>query len=159
VDLITGFSYFNTNGNRDRFSKIIETQVVASVFLTKRDVFKKIGVFDEEFFIYYDDTDFCIRAKNAGFRIVCIPSLKAYHKYPSHPLEAKKRWLSGAYYISRNKIIFMKKYSKSFKLFLLLYPAYFTYFIFVALSLKRIDVAKDFVKGTIAGLRWALKKV
>ncbi len=35
--------------------------------LVKKDVFKKIGLFDERFFLYYEDVDFCIRARNKGY--------------------------------------------------------------------------------------------
>lgn len=158
VSLTTGFNYFNASEDRDQSSGVMDTQVVPSVALTRRDVINKIGGYDEEFFRGYSDTEFCLRAKNAGFRIVCIPSLRAYHKFPSDPIEAKRKWLSRAYYTSRNKIIFMKKYSKNFMLFLLFYfTIFFPYYMFISLVLRRTDATKNFLKGTISGLRSVMK--
>lgn len=37
--------------------------------LIKKDVFKKIGFFDGRYFLYFEDVDFCLRAKAAGFSI------------------------------------------------------------------------------------------
>lgn len=37
--------------------------------MVKKDVFEKIGLFDENFFLYFEDVDFCLRAKKAGFRV------------------------------------------------------------------------------------------
>lgn len=47
----------------------------------KKSVFKKIGYFDEGFFMYYEDVDFCLRAKKAVFRIIFNPSAISHHGY------------------------------------------------------------------------------
>jgi GT2 family glycosyltransferase len=41
---------------------------------------KKIGMMDESYFMYYDDSDFTIRARRAGFRMVYEPESIIYHK-------------------------------------------------------------------------------
>ncbi len=46
----------------------------------KKQVFEKIGLFDEKFFLYFEDTDFCLRAKKAGFKIVVEPKSIVLHK-------------------------------------------------------------------------------
>lgn len=46
----------------------------------KREVFKKIGLLDERFFLYFEDLDFCLRAKKVGFRIVYVPEAVIWHK-------------------------------------------------------------------------------
>ncbi|MCL4338979.1 glycosyltransferase family 2 protein [Patescibacteria group bacterium] len=62
--------------------------------LIKRGVFEEIGYFDENYFFYYEDTDFCTRAKKAGFSIkVC------HHTYIDHKLAGSiGRWSSRAIY-------------------------------------------------------------
>lgn len=78
----------------------------ASMMVTK-EVFEKIGLFDEDFFLYYEDSDFCFRAKKAGFKIMYIPEAISYHE------NAKTTGLGSPlqdYYITRNRMIFAKKF-------------------------------------------------
>lgn len=46
----------------------------------KKEVFDKIGLFDRDFFIMYDDIDFCWRAQLFGFRVMIAPKSIVYHK-------------------------------------------------------------------------------
>lgn len=66
--------------------------------LISRDVFEKIGLFDENFFFYFEDVDFCTRAKKAGFRVENEPSVKIQHKLGA----SIGRWTSQA--IFRNVV-------------------------------------------------------
>jgi GT2 family glycosyltransferase len=50
----------------------------ASLF--KTEVFKHIGLFDESFFMYFEDVDVSFRAQLAGWKVVYNPSAVAYHK-------------------------------------------------------------------------------
>lgn len=45
----------------------------------KCSVFNQINGFDEQFFMYCEDIDICIRAKNAGYKLVYLPELKVVH--------------------------------------------------------------------------------
>jgi hypothetical protein len=47
--------------------------------LVHRQVWERIGLFDPRFFMYYEDLDFCIRAKEVGYRIVCATQAKMWH--------------------------------------------------------------------------------
>src|SRR5256885_1932740 len=49
------------------------------VMAIRRDVLDAIGVFDERYFMYYEDLDYCARARAAGFRLACIPRARAWH--------------------------------------------------------------------------------
>lgn len=44
------------------------------------DLFKQIGLFDEDFFAYYEDVDISFRARLAGWSVVYTPRAIAYHK-------------------------------------------------------------------------------
>jgi len=52
-----------------------------SAMLVRRQVFDRIGAFDEEYFMYLEDLDFSLRAKNAGFIVVLNPGAIAWHEY------------------------------------------------------------------------------
>jgi len=64
-----------------RFAEPFECQYVeGSCMLVKRAVIDEIGVLDEVFApAYYEDTDYCFRAREAGFRIVYSPYSEIYH--------------------------------------------------------------------------------
>lgn len=48
-----------------------------------RGVIKKIGYLDESFFLYLEDTEYCLRAQKAGVEVIYNPSLVLYHKNSS----------------------------------------------------------------------------
>jgi len=45
----------------------------------RREIFERIGGFDEDFFMYFEDVDFSVRAQLAGYRCIYVPSAKIYH--------------------------------------------------------------------------------
>jgi N-acetylglucosaminyl-diphospho-decaprenol L-rhamnosyltransferase len=48
-------------------------------FMTRRDVFDKMGGFDEGFFLYWEDADYCRRAADAGLRRMYVPTASVRH--------------------------------------------------------------------------------
>jgi len=51
----------------------------AGMFFQKK-LWQKLGGFDEGFFFTFEDLDFCLRAKRAGFRIIHTPKAKIFHQ-------------------------------------------------------------------------------
>lgn len=49
--------------------------------ITRRDVIEKIGGFDDDFFIYMEETDLCWRIWLHGYKVVLIPNSIVYHKF------------------------------------------------------------------------------
>lgn len=58
--------------------------VTGAAVLISRRCTEAIGVFDESFFMYYEDVDFCRRAWQAGWRVEYRPELAVRHLYPYH---------------------------------------------------------------------------
>jgi GT2 family glycosyltransferase len=52
----------------------------AGAALYRREMFLRIGLFDEEFVSYYEDVDLSLRAQLAGYRCVYVPTAMCYHK-------------------------------------------------------------------------------
>lgn len=75
--------------------------------LIRRAVFEHIGLFDERYFFYYEDTDFCMRARAAGFDIAYLPGAVAYHA-----VSASTRGIAGLreFYMARSRQIFFRKH-------------------------------------------------
>lgn len=76
--------------------------------LIHRNVIEKIGYEDETVFMYFDDTDICVRMNDAGFKIKYVPSAFMWHKVSSSGggMDSKVY----VYYNFRNKFYFMNKY-------------------------------------------------
>jgi len=52
-----------------------------AAMLVRREVLEKIGLFDEDFFLYQEDLDLCMRARLAGWRVLLASASKVHHKY------------------------------------------------------------------------------
>ena len=53
--------------------------VTACGVLIKRQCIEDIGLFDERFFMYYEDSDYALRAQLAGYKMVVVPKAKMWH--------------------------------------------------------------------------------
>lgn len=88
----------------------------------KRKLVEKIGNFDERYFLYFEDTDWCIRAKKVGYKIVLASRARIWHK-ASSSLGAESPLFY--YYRTRNRLLFMFKNAP--RLFFLIFFFYFVY--------------------------------
>jgi GT2 family glycosyltransferase len=80
-----------------------------SGILIKRNVLEDIGLLDEKFFLYFEETDLALRASKNGYDSTYIPHAKIWHKVSKSGGGIKKE--IGLYYITRNRWIFMKKWA------------------------------------------------
>jgi len=55
-------------------------QVMGAFFCIRREVLEEIGFLDDGFFIWYEEVDYCVRAKNANWRVRYFSDLHAKHK-------------------------------------------------------------------------------
>lgn len=80
--------------------------ITACAILLRRQVIEQVGILDQRFFIYYEETDWCVRATKAGWRILYVPSARLWHK-----VSAAMGTTSPAtdYYMNRNVLLFLAK--------------------------------------------------
>lgn len=76
--------------------------------LVNKSVFEKIGFFDEKFYLYYEDLDFCQRAKMVGEKIYFSPEAVIWHKNAGSSFSGSNL---QDYYIVRNRLLFGMKYA------------------------------------------------
>jgi len=90
--------------------------------LIRRACIEEIGLLDEEYFLYYEETDWAVRARRAGWDVLFIPTPGVWHK-----IEAGSGWVSSttAYYLTRNRLYFMRKNYPSHLPFTLLFSFLF----------------------------------
>ena len=55
-------------------------QVIGAYFLTRRALFQKLGGFDQRFFVYFEEVDFCVRARTAGSTAFFLAGAQAFHR-------------------------------------------------------------------------------
>lgn len=74
--------------------------------LVKREIFEAVGLLDEDYFLLFEDTDFCSRVQKAGYCTRYVPKSKVWHKVSRSIGKQSCRY---EYYIYRNSLMFVKK--------------------------------------------------
>jgi len=88
---------------------IQETEYITGCcLLAKKEVIEKIGLMPEEYFVYYEDTDWSFKARRAGFKCIFVPQSKIWHKGSKSSIEYS---LSYIYYHTRNGLLFATRYA------------------------------------------------
>jgi GT2 family glycosyltransferase len=80
--------------------------------LIRRDVFDRVGLMDERYFVYSDDTDFMYRAWRAGLPLYLLPDAQLFHKVSS--LTGGGQSDFTLYYSSRGRALFLAKHLGAF---------------------------------------------
>lgn len=75
--------------------------------LVRRQVIEQVGALDERFFYYWEETEWCMRARRAGWRLVHVPQAQLWHKgvqrnYVPSP--------NVTYYQTRNRLLALQKH-------------------------------------------------
>lgn len=111
--------------------------------MVRAEVFNEIGLMDEKYFAYYDDTDFILRAIRKGFKLWYEPSVFLLHKVSSSSGGDSSPFY--IYYGNRNKIYFIRKNFSGIKKYFLLFYTLMSRIIFYL----KFDTAgrKNLVKG------------
>ncbi len=79
--------------------------ITGAAMLIKREVIEKIGLMREEYFLYYEDVDWCIRARRAGYNCVVVPESHVWHKVSATNKEGSPSYI---YYHARNSLMLAK---------------------------------------------------
>lgn len=82
-------------------------------------IFKMVGFFDDNYFLYYDDTDFCMRLYTNGIHIAFAKDAIVYHKVSMSTGGSESK--VSIYYGNRNRLYFREKFKHVFSLSALLY--------------------------------------
>lgn len=75
--------------------------------LIKKDVIKEVGLYDNDYFLYMEDVDFCARVLKKGYKLRYIPNSIIYHKVSSSTGGDESPLF--LYYITRNRLLYNKK--------------------------------------------------
>ena len=96
--------------DRGQFDQVEETELATGCcMMIKREVLDRVGLFDDKYYLYYEDSDLNVRTKKAGFKIVYIPKSVIFHKNAGSAGGSGSRLQD--YYITRNRLLFGMRYA------------------------------------------------
>jgi GT2 family glycosyltransferase len=72
-------------------------------FIVRSSIIEKIGMFDERFFMYAEDTEFSARIQSNGYKLLYVPNAHIYHRVGREDVHAMP-----LYYNVRNRYLFLK---------------------------------------------------
>lgn len=93
-----------------QFDKTIQTDFATGCcLLVKKEVIEKIGFLDENYFLYFEDVDYSLRARKAGFKVIYYGGINIWHK--NALTSGKPGSDTHIYYQTRNRLYFGFKYA------------------------------------------------
>ncbi len=132
--------------------------ITGCCFLVKSSVIKEVGLLDDRFFIYYEDTDWSLRIRERGFKLKYVPESIIYHEVgrsdENRSSQGEGNLSPFSHYITvRNEIFLMRKHSNVltyitssiYQLFKL--AAYISYFTIKRRPKKRNASIRGFMEG------------
>jgi GT2 family glycosyltransferase len=169
VPLLPPYNKLSGVVDSEIYDKVSYTSgVTGAAMLISKDVISSIGLLDENFYMGHEDVDYCLRATNAGFKIIYNGMVKLTHLEgftSTHSADPSTR-LKMFYYFVRNFVYFRRKYSSRYRLndfiksqLLLLGYAFFEYksprlkLSNIRLHNNEIAYVINFIKGYVDGLK------
>lgn len=146
INPLTGRGKFIGSGKSDKpeYCTTKATELIhGSAMLITRKLIDDIGLMEESFFLYYEELDWCERAKRAGYLLYVVGQSVVYHK---ESVSVGKNSPLRMYYITRNRLWFMQR---NFAIF----PFTVSLLFFTLISLPK-NIVLLLIKGRL-DLLWA----
>ena len=83
--------------------------ITGCLFITRSDVLRKVGLFDERYCLYFEDSDLGMRIKKQGYSLMFDPNIKLWHKV------AQSSGIGSPlndYFLTRNRLVFGMDYAR-----------------------------------------------
>jgi len=80
--------------------------VIGACMMVRREAMEQVGLLDENYFLFLEETDWCYRLKKAGWKIYHVPQAEVYH-FQGKGVEMEKKRARIEYY--RSRALFFKK--------------------------------------------------
>jgi GT2 family glycosyltransferase len=91
--------------------------VIGACMMVRRDAWSRVGLLDENYFLFLEETDWCYRMKRAGWKIYYVPDAEVYH-FQGKGVEKVKKEARLEYF--RSRYHFFKKNKGNLHWFILL---------------------------------------
>jgi hypothetical protein len=141
-----------------QYDQVVERELTDDVFLlVRKSVFAKIGGYDEDFAYYgHENVDWCLRTREAGFKIMYAPGAKLWHK-------GRTGGAWTAFYLfhqTRNDYVLVAKHLSRPKAFVSAALMAFWYqpkWLVFRVRPTKLSQVKAYLKGQFEGVRWLLR--
>jgi GT2 family glycosyltransferase len=105
-------------GKERNYSEPIEVDsVIGACMMVRRDAIEQVGLLDEDYFLFLEETDWCFRIRKAGWKVYHVPQAEVYH-FQGKSAEKDKRRAKIEYY--RSRYHFFKKHKGYAQFYILL---------------------------------------
>lgn len=92
---------------KTHFNEVLSLDYIyGCAMLIPRVILEKIGLLEPKFFLYWEEVDYCTRAKKAGFSLLFLPNARLWHKGSASLTEQIP---PKAYYFWRNRLFWLKR--------------------------------------------------
>ena len=85
------------------------TALCGASLLLSRTFLNKVGLFDESFFMYFEDTDLSWRGQKLGAKYYCCPDSVILHEHSASSKEHSDFW---TFYVTRNRLLILLKHAR-----------------------------------------------
>jgi GT2 family glycosyltransferase len=99
------------HGRNEMITDITDREFLSGcAMLLKRAALEQVGLFDERFFVYYEDSDYCLRTRQAGFRLLVVPQARMWHRVStsSNGTDSPEE----RYWAGRSSVQFYRKHAR-----------------------------------------------
>lgn len=130
---ILGITYSKNQKSRQSLTKPEKVEwLTGCCFFVRTDALKKVGLLNEVFFLYYEDVELSFRLRKACGELHYFPTTKIYHEAGvsgKEKISNSEGTLSPIihYYLSRNKIWFLRRYANPFFILIMFINCFFYY--------------------------------
>jgi GT2 family glycosyltransferase len=141
------------NGQFDKVEPIFSGKGAAMI--VRRDIFEKVGGFDEDYFMYWEEPDLTWRIWKAGYKFVFLPMGTVYHAYGSKEKKVSRKWdIEITYLGCRNHIATIIKNGVGLQGLKMLLSVTTAWLVFLLLFLVKLDFAK--AKAILRAYLWLI---
>lgn len=161
LDIRNGWMHQEHRGATDLSSlpRMRDTQSLdGGTLLVRADVIRRIGGFDEKFFMYFEDADLSLRIRKAGYRTVAVRDARAWHCHRQN-----RRGIAyphEVFYLARNRFYFARKHAglrawiRIAVDMLWRAPLQLAYYLYH----RKLNLARAYIAGIVNGVRGKMGK-
>lgn len=158
INFLTGKTSYYISGRKGEY---LESDGIPNVFLVKKEVFEKIGYFDESLVQTFTEPDFAFAARKAGYGCAVVSGAKTFHNISRdrkfEPDSLGGNYSQKAYCVMRNRTLVVCRYGNFLER--IVYIALFSWvwplaYSLIVLRRGRFDLVRLYWRGWLDGMKY-----